>query len=337
MKHTKCWIWAVDPFEKSPDAIRSAAWTLKALTKSGPAEIYPTYLRGSSSPELIPEPEQWNFQGIRNFAEGRLQSEIRRVKLPGIRPIEIPREAAMGIRHGVRQLLDFARKRKADLIVVSTHAKSGLKRWALGSFTETLALHSDIPLLTVHPNWRRTPEFKSVLFPTDFSDASRNAYERVLEFAETFNSRIFLLHKVHLPELPGFEFAFAAQAAYAGAFDAEARAKSTAAESWAKLGRARGLKVDVIIDRSRSTGVTESVLKRARRLNSVVALASQSGPVAASLLGSTARQILRKCEQPVWIIHPAHSTPRLKATSKQRRTPDRAERAVAVTRGNVVI
>jgi nucleotide-binding universal stress UspA family protein len=43
---------------------------------------------------------------------------------------------------------------KADLIVIPSHGRHGLKRWVLGSTTERVLRHSDIPVLVLRATGR---------------------------------------------------------------------------------------------------------------------------------------------------------------------------------------
>jgi nucleotide-binding universal stress UspA family protein len=47
-------------------------------------------------------------------------------------------------------ILDAAVARSANLLVVGTHGRRGLERWAFGSVAERLVRHARCPVLTVH-------------------------------------------------------------------------------------------------------------------------------------------------------------------------------------------
>lgn len=47
-------------------------------------------------------------------------------------------------------ILGYATGEDVDLIVMGTHGRSGVERTLLGSVTETVVRHSEIPVLTVH-------------------------------------------------------------------------------------------------------------------------------------------------------------------------------------------
>ena len=48
-------------------------------------------------------------------------------------------------------ILDYAEKNKIDLIIMSTHGRSGVTRWAFGSVADRVVRHSKVPVLTVSP------------------------------------------------------------------------------------------------------------------------------------------------------------------------------------------
>jgi nucleotide-binding universal stress UspA family protein len=48
-------------------------------------------------------------------------------------------------------IVDYASKNKVDLIIMSTHGRSGVTRWAMGSVTDKVLRHSPAPVLIVSP------------------------------------------------------------------------------------------------------------------------------------------------------------------------------------------
>jgi nucleotide-binding universal stress UspA family protein len=49
------------------------------------------------------------------------------------------------------EILDYAGKNQVDLIVMSTHGRSGASRWLLGSVTDRVLRHSVVPVLVASP------------------------------------------------------------------------------------------------------------------------------------------------------------------------------------------
>jgi len=49
------------------------------------------------------------------------------------------------------EILDYANKNQVDLIIMSTHGRSGVSRWVVGSVTDKVVRHSVAPVLTISP------------------------------------------------------------------------------------------------------------------------------------------------------------------------------------------
>jgi len=56
------------------------------------------------------------------------------------------------------EILDYANKNQVDLIIMSTHGRSGISRWVLGSVTDKVVRHSVAPVLTISPPGCRCAE-----------------------------------------------------------------------------------------------------------------------------------------------------------------------------------
>ena len=48
------------------------------------------------------------------------------------------------------EIIDFAKERGVDLIVMCTHGRSGITRWVLGSVTHKVLTRAETPILLIH-------------------------------------------------------------------------------------------------------------------------------------------------------------------------------------------
>lgn len=104
------------------------------------------------------------------------------------------------------QVIKTALKQQADLIVVATHGRTGLRRMILGSTAEWLVRRSKCPVLTVHPSDKHStpgPRVRSlrraitrILVPVDFSERSESTVKFAGYLAGTLGARVGLLHVV---------------------------------------------------------------------------------------------------------------------------------------------
>jgi len=49
-------------------------------------------------------------------------------------------------------ILDVADEMHADLIAMSTHGRTGVSRWLMGSVADKIIHHAHIPVMLIHPN-----------------------------------------------------------------------------------------------------------------------------------------------------------------------------------------
>lgn len=103
------------------------------------------------------------------------------------------------------QICRFAREIEADLVVMSTHGRTGLKRLFLGSNAERVVQHCGSPVLVVRQHEREFVadgrlQLQTILVPTDFSGSSRDALDYAVEFGRQFGARLVLFHSFSVPE-----------------------------------------------------------------------------------------------------------------------------------------
>jgi nucleotide-binding universal stress UspA family protein len=50
------------------------------------------------------------------------------------------------------EILEYAKNNGVDLIIMSTHGRSGVSRWAMGSVADKIVRHSSVPVLLASPS-----------------------------------------------------------------------------------------------------------------------------------------------------------------------------------------
>jgi len=88
--------------------------------------------------------EQAHIDHARQSLEKLVISEV---------PEEIDTEIAVHLGRSVREILNYAREEDIDMIVMSTHGRSGLEHILFGSTAEKVVRQSPCPVLTIrHPD-----------------------------------------------------------------------------------------------------------------------------------------------------------------------------------------
>jgi nucleotide-binding universal stress UspA family protein len=88
----------------------------------------------------------------------------------------------------VQELLKQLLMRKPDLLVLATHARSGLDKWLSGSVTEEVFRKAKSPVLVLPPTLANTnmtgKKFQKILLATDLSDGAASAVTYAMGIAE---------------------------------------------------------------------------------------------------------------------------------------------------------
>lgn len=95
------------------------------------------------------------------------------------------------------ELGDIAQENKADLIVMGSQGSSGLSEFFVGSNTEKVVRHSEIPVMVIKSkpvDW----DIKKVVFATDFSDETTGSFLTLTKLLAPLDVEIQLLH-VNVP------------------------------------------------------------------------------------------------------------------------------------------
>jgi nucleotide-binding universal stress UspA family protein len=228
------------------------------------------------------------------------------MNIPRLKEPKILIERSGSSLEAARTLIQFADDLRASWITVSSNARSGLKRMALGSFAESLVLRSHIPVWAFGHGEGVSLNLEQIFFATDFSDASKAAFERVLGEAKQVNAKVTLFHVVTLPKSVMATGAFGS-AAYLPLDDYLDEQQSWAegiSREWLQLGKAQGVSVETVVHAG-AVNISETLLAEAASRNAgVIAMASQSGPWAAAIVGSHARDVMRQSKCPVWVFGP---------------------------------
>ncbi|RJP87772.1 MAG: universal stress protein [Desulfobacteraceae bacterium] len=119
--------------------------------------------------------------------------------------------AMVAVGNTIDEITHLVDEQQADLVIVATHGRSGLKRFFLGSVTERLMRILPCPLLVLRSETEDAVSgiqkfpFKRILVGCDFSSDSDLAFEHSLSMAQEFESE---LHLVHVVEPSGYKDLF---------------------------------------------------------------------------------------------------------------------------------
>lgn len=147
-----------------------------------------------------------------------------------------------------RGILDVAERSRADLVVMTTHGRSGLGRWAYGSVAEAVLARSPVPVLLVRCHaiehtlrWDVAPT--RVLVPLDGSALAEESLPHALALNQIGNGTIILVRAL----TTGLPTERRQAEAYLTALAGSLRARGVAVETVVRAGPAG----DAILDETR--------------------------------------------------------------------------------------
>jgi len=108
------------------------------------------------------------------------------------------------------ELQKVIREQEIDLVVIGTHGREGVEKFLLGSVAEQIFRQADCMVLTVGPACYQEPRVgkadsnATLLYPTDFGQASLHGFAAAVSCADRFGAKLVLLNVLPVvPELEG--------------------------------------------------------------------------------------------------------------------------------------
>ncbi len=120
--------------------------------------------------------------------------------IPAVENVLMEGPAAEGV-------IDYAHHNDVDLIVLSSHGKSGLSGWNVSSVVQKIALRSYVSTFIIRAykpleTDKGTVVYRKILVALDCSQRAESALPIAIRLAAHNNAKLFLSHIVSRPEMP---------------------------------------------------------------------------------------------------------------------------------------
>jgi nucleotide-binding universal stress UspA family protein len=197
-------------------------------------------------------------------------------------------------------ILTLEREREADLVVMATHARTGLSRSLLGSVADRVARESSVPVVLLRPGVRSIEQLHTVVVPLDGTPRAAAALSLAIPLACACQASIVLVRA--------------------------SSASDVGAEAYLSRMSARLRRIGLPIEGRHVVGQpAAAIVAVANKLDAGLIVMNTRGRAGAirSVLGSVADQVVRGSERPVLLVprapsgkHHASTSPRvLQATT----------------------
>ena len=170
------------------------------------ALVHTSYLVGTLDGSIAATVERWQTEQREREATYLHEVAARLARVGGVeaRPVLLTGAVAAALEAHVRGS-------GADLVVMTTHGRSGLQRAWLGSVADALVRHVGVPVLLLRPNdqepvlGEERPLFRHLALALDGSAAAERAVATALALADA-ETRFTLLRVVAPPRAPTSSF-----------------------------------------------------------------------------------------------------------------------------------
>jgi len=296
------------PLDGSPLA-ETALQHAKQLATPGTTElilvnVIETYRYSFSSMEMVLVD---TLSHIRRSMESYMNAQRDRLAAQHytVQTHVIDGDAATGI-------LDIAAATEADLIVMTTHGRSGVDRWILGSVAERVIHNATLPVWLVRENTPIVPleKIERILVTLDGSAMAENALEPARQLAQQSGAELLLLRVVPQLDDVNPRMIFATQSSAQQALETW---HSHAEQYLAQVAQEVAQEVE---QKVASTGVTIRTRVKSgmppqatldaintENINCIVMATHARLGVDRLLHGSVAAQVLQDCARPMLLIH----------------------------------
>jgi nucleotide-binding universal stress UspA family protein len=188
------------PLDRSPLAEQALGQGVAIAEASGATldvvSVYEPIVLGVPQQEVL---DQAGWDVARQYLEG-IAAELAS-------STAVPTTHATPTGKAIECISTRAREIDADLIVITSHGRTGLSRMWLGSVADGLIRGSQVPVLLLRPTNATTERplahrlYEHILIPLDGSTPSEGVVPAALSLAKCCGARVSLLHVVQLVPL----------------------------------------------------------------------------------------------------------------------------------------
>ena len=112
-------------------------------------------------------------------------------------------EGEIMVGKAAESIIDYAQENEIDLIVMSSHGRSGISRWVYGSVADKVLYHATCATAVIHPQVETIPfTHKRILVPLDGSPLAECALKPALKLAQAVSAELVLLRVTFMPLIP---------------------------------------------------------------------------------------------------------------------------------------
>lgn len=295
------------PTDFSDESLKAIAYA-RALLNYFPGTVHLVYVHDIDFAYAVPALMTPSPLISTGDVERRLRKDLDKLA----KQFGLPGSAAeRHVRKGraYREICELASEIGAELIVIATHGRTGLRRLMLGSTAERVVRHAPCPVFVVRERERdrldggkgktAALQITKVLVPLDFSDSSRQGLLYAISVAKRFGASLILLHAIQVqPFIPAEGHRVHERMPAPGVIERAARLR---ARKFLKQIDFAGVTYEMEIQ---SGTPAHEICRFAENADVDLIITSTHGQTALAhvLIGSTAEHVVRYAHSPVLVV-----------------------------------
>jgi len=199
----------------------------------------------------------------------------------------------------------YAQLSHTDLLLATEGTRKKILQPLRLSFLSVLGLQSRVPVMVIGPKNRFVRRTQSILFPVIDPDKSQG-FEDIIELAKLSSAKITVLYRFLDESKGGYWIPMSGQFGSIPFFEPstlqERNSKLKILSSWIKMGREKGVTVEIKLDKS-SAGFATAVLKFQEK-NEFDLIAVDPAYFESYYFEGAMMRIVKESPCPLWISHP---------------------------------
>lgn len=282
--------WALNPFDENRKLQAKAVTLLKFLS---PLSDEPEIIYVSSPAEVelalafeIPKPKRFS-----DYPEMLLRKLVKKLGLKEAK-ITVLAQKDFSLTSSAQRLTKYLSRKNIKLILVATHARSGLPRFFMGSFAETFVHYSKSNMILFNENTSVRQKPKNLLFAHDLTPEADRALVQAIKYAHTWGAK---LHVIHISNL-----SYNVRTNEAELADYQIQQVVKKIEKKLKTAKIDG---SVVISEEHIHPTHELILMRMKSIRAeMIIVVAKTGRFMSLLGGSVTRKLIRSSPVPVLVI-----------------------------------
>lgn len=271
--------WALDAADLSHINRPAVSYFLESLRKRSDVEVQPIYLYRPSPLERSTDFSDVRVEEIIANYDDTIRQSLERAQIQDLLEPKVLVDLAPETNQPFEALTTYLEKGEFGLILLCSHARTGIARILLGSFAERFFEYSPVPMIILNPKMDHPVELERVLYPVDRMESSLEGFRRVLQLAEQLQLDVLLFHHQ-------------SKDARNGTFEPY-------------LDLAKSFSVQVQTERNFDYGSSsQAIVEQAQKMNcQLIAMITGGSAFREDGKESVTRRVVRYSHEPVWVFH----------------------------------